>query len=53
MYFIEVYRSIGKFYEAFGLKLTRKFSTWQVMLQNRKSRELTVNLLSCGLYDLI
>jgi hypothetical protein len=34
-------------------KLTRKFSTWQVMLQSRKSRELTVNFSSCGLYDLI
>jgi len=25
------------------LKLTHKFPTWQVMLQSRKSRELTVN----------
>lgn len=32
---------------------TRKFPTWQVMLQNRKSKELTVNLSSCGSYDLI
>jgi len=34
-------------------QLTRKFPTWQVMLQNRKSKELTVNLFSCGSYDLI
>jgi hypothetical protein len=32
-------------------KLTRKCPTWQVMLQNRKSMELTVNLTSCGSYD--
>jgi hypothetical protein len=37
----------------FNLKLTRKSSTWQVMLQSRKSRELTVNFSSCGSYDLI
>jgi len=36
-----------------GLKLTRKFPTWRVMLQNRKSKELTVNFTSCGSYDLI
>lgn len=34
-------------------QLTRKFPTWQVMLQNRKSKELTVNLSSCGSYDSI
>jgi len=34
-------------------QLTRKYPTWQVMLQSRKSRELTVNLSSCGSYDLI
>lgn len=37
----------------FSLQLTRKSSTWQVMLQSRKSRELTVNPYSCGSYDLI
>ena len=36
-----------------NLKLTRKSPTWQVMLQSRKSRELTVNFFSCGSYDLI
>ena len=40
-------------YESILSKLTRKFPTWQVMLQSRKSRELTVNLYSCGSYDLI
>lgn len=33
--------------------LTLKFPTWQVMLQSRKSKELTVNFSSCGSYDLI
>jgi len=36
-----------------GLKLTRKFPTWRVMLQNRKSKELTVIFISCGSYELI
>jgi len=35
------------------MQLTLKSSTWQVMLQSRKSRELTVNPYSCGSYDLI
>ena|SRR5690606_30776196 len=34
-------------------QLTHKFPTWQVMLQSRKSKELTVNLSSRGSYDLI
>lgn len=34
-------------------QLTRKYPTWQVMLQSRKPKELTVNLYSCGSYDLI
>ena len=37
----------------FNMQLTLKSSTWQVMLQSRKSRELTVNPYSCGSYDLI
>ena len=36
-----------------NLPLTLKFPTWQVMLQSRKSKELTVNFCSCGSYDLI
>lgn len=46
------YKNLGSLI-LFSLKLTRKSSTWQVMLQSRKSRELTVNPYSCGSYDLI
>jgi len=44
-YFIFRYRHVS-----IGLKLTRKFPTWRVMLQNRKSKELTVIFISCGSY---
>jgi len=47
------YNVIYVFYTLVLLKLTPKSPTWQVMSQVRKSRELTVDLYSCGSYDLI
>lgn len=43
----------GSASDLLNLPLTLKFPTWQVMLQSRKSKELTVNFYSCGSYDLI